>query len=96
MRPNKTWSKSIPGRAQSERYFSMRECARRAGVSYCTMKRYVKKGFVYPRIETSDKALGYRYWFNEADVQRVREVVDHNMTWMPIALREAIERQRGG
>ena len=46
-----------------------------------------------PRIETSDKALGCPYWFNEADEQRVRDVVEHNITWMPIALIEAIERK---
>ena len=52
---------SVADRARADGYFTMRECAEKADVSYATMKRYVKRGLVHPRIESSDPARGVRY-----------------------------------
>lgn len=83
---------SIQQQAQAEGLFSMEEAAARAGVSYRTLSRYVSAGLVHPRIETREDALGVRYWFSEADIQRASETKAENLRWVPIGLRDYFEK----
>ena len=85
---------SMRERAQQEGNFSMKEAADRAGVCYKTLRRYVEQGLVYPRVESHPDALGYRYWFCDRDVERIRETLEDNLSWLKIGLREFVERRR--
>jgi transposase len=81
-------------RARADGYVSMQEAADRAGVSYSTVKRYVREGTVEPRIERSSRATGCRYLFNAADIQRICEVAEDNLCSVRIGLREYLEEKR--
>ena len=72
----------------------MQEAADCAGVSYSTLKRYVREGIVVPRIEQSNRATGYRYWFSVADIQRICEVAEDNLCSLRLGLRDYIENRR--
>lgn len=86
---------SIKERAKAEGYVGgMKMAAKLAGVSLSTLKRYVRDGVVYPRIESSDSALGRRYWFSRQDLERIAEVFEYNLTWLKIGLKEYILRRR--
>lgn len=86
---------SIKERAEAEGYIGgMKKAAKLAGVSLSTLKRYVRDGVVYPRTESSDLALGYRYWFSRQDLERIAETYEHKLTWLKIGLREYILRKR--
>lgn len=82
-------------RAEAEGYIGgMNEAAKLAGVSLSTLKRYVRAGVIYPQTESTDRALGYRYWFSREDLERVAETYEHNLTWLRIGLQEHVLRKR--
>lgn len=80
---------------QDKYYLSMQEAAEKAGISYVTLKRYVRDGRVMPQKIRYPHATGYRYLFSDREVQHAREIYEHNITSLRIGLYEHLQKIKG-